>query len=66
MQIKNSVIVVTGGAQGLGRSMAEDFARQGAKLALIDMNADMLADAAAEVPKALGARRRSNLSSECD
>ncbi|RUO21491.1 SDR family oxidoreductase [Aliidiomarina haloalkalitolerans] len=54
MQIKDSVIVVTGGAQGLGRSMAEDFARQGAKLALIDMNADMLADAAAECQK-LGA-----------
>lgn len=54
MQIKDSVIVVTGGAQGLGRSMAEDFASQGAKLALLDMNADMLADAAAACQK-LGA-----------
>src|SRR5690554_4143744 len=54
MQIKDSVIVVTGGAQGLGRSMAEDFASQGAKLALLDMNADMLDDAAAACQK-LGA-----------
>lgn len=45
MQIKDSVIVITGGAQGLGRSMAEHFAEHGAKLALIDMNQDVLADA---------------------
>lgn len=54
MQVKNSTIVITGGAQGLGRAMAEDFARQGAQLALIDMNDDMLQDAVAECKK-LGA-----------
>lgn len=45
MQIENSSIVITGGAQGLGLAMAEDFARQGAQLALIDMNDDALQDA---------------------
>lgn len=45
MQIKNSVIVITGGAQGLGRSMAEHFAAQGARLALIDMNDEVLSEA---------------------
>ncbi|RUO25387.1 3-oxoacyl-ACP reductase [Aliidiomarina minuta] len=45
MQIKNSVIVITGGAQGLGRAMAEHFAEQGAKLALIDMNDEALQEA---------------------
>ncbi|MGX5914372.1 SDR family oxidoreductase [Aliidiomarina sp. Khilg15.8] len=45
MQIKDSVIVITGGAQGLGRAMAEHFAASGAKLALIDMNDDVLNDA---------------------
>ena len=43
MQIKDSVIVITGGAQGLGLAMAEDFAKQGAQLALIDI--DVLGDA---------------------
>lgn len=45
MQISDSVIVITGGAQGLGRSMAENFAAQGASLALLDMNAEQLLDA---------------------
>lgn len=45
MQIKGSVIVITGGAQGLGRAMAEHFAAMGARLALVDMNQDVLAEA---------------------
>ncbi len=45
MQISQSTIVITGGAQGLGRSMAEHFAADGAQIALIDMNADALAAA---------------------
>ena len=45
MQIKNSVIVITGGAQGLGRAMAEHFAERGAQLALIDMNDEVLSEA---------------------
>lgn len=46
MEINNSTIVITGGGQGLGRSMAEDFARSNARLALIDMNAESLTEAA--------------------
>lgn len=42
MQIANSTIVITGGAQGLGLAMATHFAADGANLALIDMNADTL------------------------
>lgn len=45
MQIKDSVIVITGGAQGLGRAMAEHFAASGARLALIDMNDEVLKEA---------------------
>ncbi|WP_417658469.1 SDR family oxidoreductase [Pseudidiomarina sp.] len=45
MKIAESTIVITGGAQGLGRAMAEYFAADGAQLALIDMNADTLAEA---------------------
>ena len=56
MQIKDSVIVITGGAQGLGLAMAEDFAKQGAKLALIDINGDVLGDAQEQCEK-LGAAK---------
>lgn len=56
MQIKDSVIVITGGAQGLGLAMAEDFARQGAKLALIDINGDVLGEAQEQCEK-LGAAK---------
>ena len=51
MQIKDSVIVITGGAQGLGRSMAEHFAAQGARLALVDMNEDVLSEAVSACQK---------------
>ncbi|PTB84904.1 short chain dehydrogenase [Pseudidiomarina aestuarii] len=54
MQIKDSTIVITGGAQGLGRAMAEHFAKDGAQLALIDMNAETL-DEAANACRELGA-----------
>ncbi|MBR9906462.1 MAG: SDR family oxidoreductase [Gammaproteobacteria bacterium] len=45
MNISQSTIVITGGAQGLGRAMAEHFAADGAQLALLDMNAETLAEA---------------------
>lgn len=38
MQLRDKVIVVTGGAQGLGLEMARMCAAQGAHLALLDMN----------------------------
>ena len=45
MDLNNKVIAVTGGGQGLGRSMATLLAGKGAKLALIDLNRDTLEDA---------------------
>jgi 3-oxoacyl-[acyl-carrier protein] reductase len=53
MDINNKVVVITGGAQGLGLSMAECFADKGAKLALVDMNPEAL-DAAASTINAKG------------
>ena len=38
MNLKDKVIVITGGGQGLGRAMALFLAEKGAKPALIDMN----------------------------
>lgn len=42
LQLQNRVCVVTGAASGIGRAVAEVLAAQGARLALIDKNADAL------------------------
>ncbi|OZG74030.1 3-oxoacyl-ACP reductase [Hahella sp. CCB-MM4] len=42
MQVKDAVVAITGGGQGLGRSMALYLAAKGARLALIDMLEDKL------------------------
>lgn len=41
--------VVTGGASGIGRATAELFAEKGAKLHLVDRNAELLAQTASEL-----------------
>ena len=45
MQLKDKVIIITGGGQGLGRAMAEYLSYRGAKLALIDLNPEKLEQA---------------------
>ncbi|MEY8214488.1 MAG: SDR family NAD(P)-dependent oxidoreductase, partial [Colwellia sp.] len=42
MNLKNKTIVITGGGQGLGRTMAISFAKSGANIALIDLNEELL------------------------
>jgi len=46
VDLKNKVIAITGGAQGLGFAMAKGIAERGARLALIDVNAESLDQAA--------------------
>mgnify|MGYP001437369629 CR=1 FL=1 len=53
MQVKDNVFVITGGGRGLGRGMAESLAKQGGKLALIDLNQTALDEAVASC-KAIG------------
>ncbi len=55
MNLQDKVIVITGGAQGLGLEMARMCADNGAALALIDMNTEQLAAAATEL-RATGVR----------
>lgn len=42
MKLENSVVVITGAAGGLGQAMARRLAKQGAKLALLDLQAEPL------------------------
>lgn len=57
MDLNGKVVVVTGGAQGLGLSMACTLAAKGAKLALVDINDEPLAKGV-ETCKAAGGDAR--------
>src|SRR4051812_40772998 len=51
MQVREKVIVVTGGAHGIGQAMCRRFAREGAKAVVV---ADRDAAAATQVAKEIG------------
>ncbi|MEE4192132.1 MAG: SDR family oxidoreductase [Halieaceae bacterium] len=51
MQMSGKVVVVTGGANGIGKALCERFAAEGAKLVAV---ADLEADNAREVAEAIG------------
>jgi 3-oxoacyl-[acyl-carrier protein] reductase len=50
LRFKNKVVMVTGGAAGIGRVTAENFAEEGARVAICDVNPE----AGKEAVKALG------------
>lgn len=47
LRLKDKVAIITGSAQGIGYATAEVFAAQGAKVAVVDVNADMAQKSAA-------------------
>jgi NAD(P)-dependent dehydrogenase (short-subunit alcohol dehydrogenase family) len=47
MLLKDKVALITGGGSGIGQGVAERFSLEGAKLALVDLNADGLKETAA-------------------
>ena len=66
MELKGKVVVVTGGGQGLGLSMALSLAEKGAKLALVDLNQEKLNEGVERCKQAGGDARAymANIASE--
>lgn len=56
MEFKGQVAVVTGGARGIGRSIAEALAAQGADLCIADVSLESAEAAAGEISAASGVR----------
>ena len=52
--IRGSVVAVTGGARGIGRATGEAFLRAGAKVALGDVDFELVEKAAAELAESTG------------
>ena len=62
MEFKGKVAVVTGGASGIGRATALEFAKAGADIVIVDVNEQRMAEVRTEV-EALGRRA---LTVRCD
>lgn len=53
-ELKGKVAIVTGAAQGMGRAVAERFAREGADLVLVDLQGERLLEVASSLKAAEG------------
>jgi NAD(P)-dependent dehydrogenase (short-subunit alcohol dehydrogenase family) len=53
MELQDRVAIVTGGAQGIGKAIADRLAQDGAKVVIADANASGAAAAAATIPGAM-------------
>jgi 3-oxoacyl-[acyl-carrier protein] reductase len=56
LPLENRVAVVTGGARGIGRAIAETLAQRGANVVIADRNADLASATAAEIAVATSRR----------
>ena len=52
--LQSHIAVVTGSGSGIGRAIALGYAREGAKLAVLDINGDAAAKTAADIRSAGG------------
>jgi len=53
LELKDKAVLICGGARGIGRACAEAFAREGARIAIFDWDAEQLAEAEAAI-RAIG------------
>ena len=54
MQLKDKTAIVTGAASGIGKAIARQFVRQGAKVAIADLNLEAAQAAADELNASRG------------
>lgn len=54
MRFKDKVVIITGSGQGLGAAYARDFAKEGAKVVLVDVNSDSMNNVLSEIKAAGG------------
>lgn len=54
MRLKDKIALITGSAQGIGKSIAETFAREGAKIAVSDINQGLSQQTADEIASKYG------------
>lgn len=64
MKLKDRVAIVTGGAQGIGRAIAQKLAAEGATVLIADLNGAGAEAAAAAIPGAVGLQ--ADVSSQAD
>ncbi len=55
MRMNNRIGIVTAAASGMGRAGAKLFAKEGAKVAVVDINGEKAAEVAAELGLSAGA-----------
>jgi 3-oxoacyl-[acyl-carrier protein] reductase len=66
MKIADSRVIITGAARGLGRAMARTLASQGARIGLIDLDAERLERVHDELPGSGHARVTASVTDEAD
>lgn len=66
MRLQGKVALITGGGAGIGRQSALLFAREGAKVVVVDVNEQAAKDTVAVIPSAIAVRADVSKASDCE